>query len=661
MRLISISCQNYRQYKNLCLEFPKTNNCDMHVILASNGVGKTNFLNAINWCLYGDEPHVSGVLDKRSDDQDLSDRLPLYNIQVVSEAEETGQPEYDVSVTITLEDSGATYEIKREQKYKTASKIQIGRDILSCKMIDANGGTSFLAQDEIPEIIERFLPKGIREYFYFDGEQLLTYFSIKKRKNIQDSVSVIAQINIINNVSNHLDKVMKEYSSKINANSPQLKMKEQEYEKAKAERENKEKEISDIENQIREAEKIIAECDDKINGKEFLADKNKQYEEYKLMLEKLAEDKGKLENQLIDIVNKYFVLINLYKTNLDASAYINERKKSGSIYPDFSSDEIQESIKACECRLCGGYLDSSKLTKLKDLLLKINNNVSAQKISDIAKDVIRAIDIGGYESEKQNKLDEIRSKVGVIEDIKEKADQIWKSICAYGRESIGDVTASIEQKKKNEELKAINQEKKGRYREQLRNLEDKENRLRQEYDYAVEANKTNELLNRYYKFAKEAKSMVDEIRSELAGEVRTNIADVTTSVFDRLIWKKDTYGSVELDENYNIKLYHKVSGDSCLNSCSAAEKELLALAFTLAIHKVSGYDSFLFIDTPVGRVSDFNRKNFADVLLDVSENKQIVLAFTPSEYSEEISEVFNKNDISSFTELKMVNNVTEVK
>ncbi len=101
--------------------------------------------------------------------------------------------------------------------------------------------------------------------------------------------------------------------------------------------------------------------------------------------------------------------------------------------------------------------------------------------------------------------------------------------------------------------------------------------------------------------------------------------------------------------------------DDCLYSCSAAEKELLALSFTIALHNVSGYDNLLFIDTPVGRVSDVNRENFARVLLEVSQGKQIILAFTPSEFSSEIKAVLNRNTISSYNQLASDEDVTTLK
>ena len=104
-------------------------------------------------------------------------------------------------------------------------------------------------------------------------------------------------------------------------------------------------------------------------------------------------------------------------------------------------------------------------------------------------------------------------------------------------------------------------------------------------------------------------------------------------------------------------MYSKADNLSCLDSCSAAERELLALAFTLAVHEVSGFNSFLLIDTPVGRVSDMNRNNFAQVLLDVSKTKQIILAVTPSEYSDELKKIFNFYNISSYNKLSLKDNI----
>lgn len=78
-------------------------------------------------------------------------------------------------------------------------------------------------------------------------------------------------------------------------------------------------------------------------------------------------------------------------------------------------------------------------------------------------------------------------------------------------------------------------------------------------------------------------------------------------------------------------------------SLSATEQMALAYAFTLSIHKASGQNCPLVIDSPLGRVSDENRSKMAQVLLDISKNKQIIMLFTPDEYSEGVSSLYDNN------------------
>ena len=177
-----------------------------------------------------------------------------------------------------------------------------------------------------------------------------------------------------------------------------------------------------------------------------------------------------------------------------------------------------------------------------------------------------------------------------------------------------------------------------------------------EYDDALKNAAEHENTKKYWEFAQKSYSVLECVISDMTGTARMNIAKRTEELFKELIWKKDVYGKVELSEDYGLKLYHEYNNKSCLDSCSASETELLALAFTLAVHEISGYDSFLLIDTPVGRVSDSNRKNFAKVLLDISTKKQIILEVTPSEYSEEIKDVLNSKVLSGYVKLSLNDN-----
>jgi DNA sulfur modification protein DndD len=137
-------------------------------------------------------------------------------------------------------------------------------------------------------------------------------------------------------------------------------------------------------------------------------------------------------------------------------------------------------------------------------------------------------------------------------------------------------------------------------------------------------------------FCKRALDVTRSTRDEMMKDTRERIERETRTQFFNLLWKTSTFGDVQIKPDYSISLIHSL-GYECLGSVSAGERELLALSFTLALHKASGFDSPILIDTPVARISDVTRKNVAKVLCEVSTTKQTILLFTPDEHSEEIS------------------------
>ena len=59
MKIFKIELENYRQYRNKrIVELSTDDTRNLNIILGPNGAGKTHLLNAVNWCLYGDEPSL---------------------------------------------------------------------------------------------------------------------------------------------------------------------------------------------------------------------------------------------------------------------------------------------------------------------------------------------------------------------------------------------------------------------------------------------------------------------------------------------------------------------------------------------------------------------------------------------------------------------------
>ncbi len=54
MRIEEVKLQNYRQYADSVIRFEPSGEHDLHIVLGDNGLGKTNLMNAVEWCLYGE-------------------------------------------------------------------------------------------------------------------------------------------------------------------------------------------------------------------------------------------------------------------------------------------------------------------------------------------------------------------------------------------------------------------------------------------------------------------------------------------------------------------------------------------------------------------------------------------------------------------------------
>ena len=137
----------------------------------------------------------------------------------------------------------------------------------------------------------------------------------------------------------------------------------------------------------------------------------------------------------------------------------------------------------------------------------------------------------------------------------------------------------------------------------------------------------------------------EEVQRAIMDEIKKDIQTQTWKRFDAMIWKKNTFGGLKINDAYELSVYNTTQNEMT-GSLSATEYMALAYSFTLAIHDASGKNCPLVVDSPLGRVSDDNRANMANELLKVSAQKQIIMLFTPDEYSDEVKALYDTNAAS---------------
>ena len=221
------------------------------------------------------------------------------------------------------------------------------------------------------------------------------------------------------------------------------------------------------------------------------------------------------------------------------------------------------------------------------------------------------------------------------------------------------ITKAIENKKEYKKKRDEIVAKKGVEEEHKKKLNEDLNKQSKLLKALIEKNKQLEKINQQAEYCRKCRNILKETRMDLLEESRREMEQETFDTFNRLLWKKDAFSKVEILEDYTFRLLDKY-GSQTLGSCSAAERALLALSFTLALQKVSMHDSLLFIDTPIGRVDQENRLNFVNTLCEIAKEKQVILTLTPVEYDDKVAAAL-QGQYASFSKLQIKDGITVIK
>lgn len=630
MRIESIVIRNFRQYKSLEFEFPRKKECDLHVIEGTNGMGKTNLLNAITWCLYGQEPHL-GI---------ESQSLPRINIDTIKEANTEGKEFCDLQVQITARDDNKVIVYERKQQY--LAKTNFGyRDEFSVTVMDQNQNVNTIIYegDKAKEYVTMYMPETIREYFFFDGEHLYQYFINDQSKKIKDSIHTISQVQLLTSIKGRLDIIIVDKQREAGSLNPDIAKLTNNKQRMQTGIDNLLEDIKKIEDQNDVSEKIIKRNSEFLKGQEDIPDKEEKYEKLKNSIVSEKIELEEIDKELLALIIEYKTLFAFYpyiKSTLDM---INDKEAIGALPPNIDKNYLANMIKIHQCLICKHSLNESEEEEVQRLIDQINvSSELSNLLMSIKSDLEKKLDeIKLYPEKKERILKKKKNKENEINKLSFEVDELDSYLKGFSDKV--EIARAHRERIEHEILVKNNLRKLGVYEEQcnkkIEEYNQAEDKLNKALNQKDECKKINELIEAAYK----AKKIVEEIEQEMMSEVRENIREETMTIFKTLIWKKNTYDHIELDESYKLDLVH-VDGYKCVGSCSAAERALLALSYTLSLQNVSGFNSMLFIDTPVSRVSDINRCNFANVLRDVSKNKQIIMTFAPSEYSDEIRNVF---------------------
>ena len=460
---------------------------------------------------------------------------------------------------------------------------------------------------------------------------------------------------LIKNSCEHLDKLKKDYTKKLSKDYPVVAELEKKCNNLEKNIQRRHELINESKKRIKSYENDTRQVEEKLKVYGPIQDKQTRREVLENRLKKIEEDAKELGTQYTTFIRKYMILLSLYPRISQTLSMIKEKEDKGELPPSIDKKQIENLLDHCDepCPLCGGKIGETGRQHLADLLKKIS--VSSET-SNYLKEIKGSLEADIDEAKKFNlnleKIKECKKDLeGQKNDITKELNEISSYLSNYNST---DATVDIPKlESRRRDLKsniALANQNIGSNKAELNQEEKELDALKEELSLAIEKTDERNELKRMVKIIETICEGLEQIKDKIVNEMKSEIEKTTWNYFDHMIWKKETFGSIEISDNYDVSVYDK-NHNEMTGSLSATEKMALAYAFTLAIHKTSGKNCPLVIDSPLGRVSDDNRENMAKALLDVSRDKQIIMLFTPDEYSSSVQKLYQSS--ANVHELKL--------
>jgi len=648
-----IRMKNFRQYVDVKIEFARTSPRNFTVIQGANGAGKTNLLNAITWCLFQDEKHVDSKYKG----------LPIVNTSTLDRAKEEL---IDLIVEIQfVQSDGKRVLITRNLRYREAGgklvEVPPSHAPPTVMRETERDWVGPIYGDDAQYVINSLLPPSIEEYFFFDGERMDDYFRENTGKDIRSAVFEISQLELFETLIEHLSRRKNEFLKLTRGLSSQAEEMRVDLEIQTRSLEVDKEQLEELSKKKNEAELLEREFSEKL--KKSSLEHIQHLEEQRVMLDSyISQIQGNIENlesDRLELLHLHMPVIFAYNPLLKTKALIDGRREAGLIPPLYQAIFIKNLLRKGKCicgsditekdeyssgrrKKVGAFLEESELSDMSTELIESNIHIQEmiESVVGFPEEVVsidkKLKNLQGLKDEKNDMLKKISQEIkqSNIENIKSWEEQRQK----YSQEK-DQLTVQIA-------LRQRDIERRGNII-RARNSELKRE-LKKESKY--------ESLLRLLAFCDEGMTCAEEVKDSIMKKIKEEVEERASKQFLALIWKKETYKGLVIDDDYNISIPH-ISGREALGTLSAGERQVCALSFMAALNSVSGFKVPIIIDTPLGRISREPRKNIAENLPNYLKGTQVALLVTEEEYTPEVrkalSEKVGKTYVINFWEKGM--------
>ncbi len=345
MILNSVTVENFRSfYGEQTINFADDSKKNTTIIYALNGVGKTNLLNAILWCLHGE----------------FSPSFTNHNDVLNWEAARRGRKNYHVS--LYLEDSGQQYVIKR-----TGGEL----DNFKVFMVEKDGNIRELKSSP-SMFVNSIIPRDMAGYFINDGEGNDLKVSQNGMISIRRSIRDILGFNVAEKTLRDLSTIKKEVREELKKFDKdhelsniedRIQIFDDSINKAKKDFEDNRSALELYEDQLDTVEKSLGNSSsavaDQLIKQRISTQKNRSAR---------ADQLSSLEAQKVSLIREYSWVAFAHRLSNEALDFIDESELKGTIPAPFNLQLVKDILEREEC-VCGACIKpgTSAFEKINEL------------------------------------------------------------------------------------------------------------------------------------------------------------------------------------------------------------------------------------------------------------------------------------------------------
>ena len=308
MKISKIKYHNFRNFYGDG-EILFDTNGKINVVYGLNGDGKTTFHQLFQWIFYG-EVHFNKT----------SDRGDLFNNQNFKEL--TPGARFTVSGTVEFEHVGDFYSLTREMTYVKGNYGSInGQPSERLKLLKKNSSNDWIPDAGAQEAINKFLPKSLSQYFFFEGEGMVSDLKARgsySAASLRNGIYYLFDLQLFYNAINHIGDTSKNttvlgklYVSKAenSSSSSNLKALEKLVNEFSTAMEDASTNIDNLESAIKERTEKINELYELIGGTKSHDELNEERKKLVNSKKTLVEELEKAKKEFGETVSNVYSLL----------------------------------------------------------------------------------------------------------------------------------------------------------------------------------------------------------------------------------------------------------------------------------------------------------------------------------------------------------------